>query len=94
MTSTIAKKERINLRLDQRAKDLIERAAGLEGRTVSAFILSSALTSAGRTIREHETMRLDEQDALHFFDALARPVVLDGELGEALAEHDRRVDSR
>ncbi|MEN8178970.1 MAG: DUF1778 domain-containing protein [Pseudomonadota bacterium] len=94
MTATAAKNERINLRLKQSAKNLIERAATFEGKTVSSFILSSALTSAEKTIHEHESIQLNEQDAQRFFNALAKPVKFNERLTEALAEHDRQVDSK
>ena len=94
MTSTAAKNERINLRLKQSAKNLIERAATFEGKTVSNFILSSALASAEKAIQEHESIQLNEQDAQRFFDALATPVEFNEKLTEALAEHDCRVDSK
>ncbi|MBL3591616.1 MAG: DUF1778 domain-containing protein [gamma proteobacterium endosymbiont of Lamellibrachia anaximandri] len=93
MTVTAAKNERINLRLKQSAKNLIERAATFEGKTVSSFILSSALASAEKTIHEHDSIQLNEQDAQHFFHALAKPVTFNKKLTEALVEHDRRVDS-
>lgn len=94
MTASIAKSERINLRLQQSAKKLIERAATFEGKTVSSFIVSSALASAEKTLHEHESIRLNEEDAQRFFDALAKPVRFSKKLTEALAEHDRRVDSK
>ena len=94
MTSTAAKDERINLRLKQSAKNLIERAATFEGKTVSSFILSSALASAEKTINAHESIQLNEQDAQRFFDALAKPVRFNKELTEALVEHDRLVVSK
>ncbi len=94
MTLAAAKKERINLRLKQSAKNLIERAATLEGKTVSSFILSSALASAEKTVHEHESVQLKEQDAQRFFDALAKPVTFNKKLTEALMEHDRRVHSK
>lgn len=94
MTTPAVKNERINLRLKQSAKSLIERAATFEGKTVSSFILSSALSSAEKTIHEHESIRLNEQDAQRFYDALAKPVRFNKKLTEALVEHDRRVDSK
>ena len=94
MTATAAKNERINLRLKQSAKKLIERAATFEGKTVSSFILSSALASAEKTLHEHESIQLNERDAQRFYDALAKPVRFNKKLTEALVEHDRRVDSR
>ncbi len=44
MTATaISKTQRVNLRLNDDAKYTIERAASFEGKTVSKFILASAL---------------------------------------------------
>ena len=94
MTATAAKNERINLRLKRNAKILIERAATFEGKTVSSFILSSALASAEKTIHEHESIQLNEQDAQRFFDALAKQVKFNKKLTDTLLEHDRRVDSK
>jgi uncharacterized protein (DUF1778 family) len=94
MTATAAKNERINLRLKQQAKNLIERAATFEGKTVSSFILSSALASAEKTIHEYVSIQLSEQDAQRFFNALGKPVRFNKKLTEALLEHDRRVESK
>ena len=92
-TST-AHNERINLRLSETAKQRIERAASVEGKTVSAFIVSSALKTAEKTIESHETMALAREDATRFFDALADPPPPYDRLSAALEEHTRRVVSR
>ena len=92
-TSTVCS-ERINLRLSEAAKRRIERAASAEGKTVSAFILSSALETAERTIDRHETLALAREDAARFFEALAAPPPPNDRLRAALEEHARRVESR
>lgn len=89
-----AHSERINLRLSETAKRRIERAASSEGKTVSSFIVSSALEVADRTIDRHEALALARDDALLFFDALADPPPPNDRLRAALEEHARRVDSR
>jgi uncharacterized protein (DUF1778 family) len=94
MTGNVTSNERINLRVKQNAKTLIERAASFEGKTVSSFILSSALANAERTIREHESLKLNEREAQQFFDALANSNPFNDKLTEALLQHDRRVDSK
>lgn len=94
MTANAVKNERINLRLKQSAKILIERAATFEGTTVSSFILSSALANAEKTLHEHESIRLNKRDANLFFEALAKPVKFNKKLADALAEHDRRAVSK
>ena len=94
MTATAAKNERINLRLKQSTKNLIERAATFEGKTVSNFIVSSAVARAEKTLHEHESIQLNEQDAKRFFDALAKPLKFNEKLIAVLLEHDGRVDSK
>ena len=92
-TDTV-RSERINLRLSETAKRRIERAASVEGKTVSAFIVSSALERAEKTARRHETVALAREDATRFFDALSDPPPPNERLHAALEEHARRVDSR
>lgn len=85
--------ERIHLRLKSNAKRLIERAAGFEGKTVSHFILASALDRAEKTVQAHETMTLNSEQSRIFFDALNGPIRFNRELTKALEEHERRVVS-
>ena len=92
-TST-ARSERINLRLSETAKRRIEQVAFVEGKTVSSFIMSSALENAEKTVRRHETVALALEDATRFFEALADPPPPNERLRAALEEHARRVNSR
>ncbi len=92
--SATSKSERINLRLDAAAKHKIEQAASFEGRTVSGFILSSALTCADEAVRAHETMVLGKRDAEVFFDAILNPPEPNEKLRRAMREHRKRVVSR
>ncbi len=92
--ASTARSERINLRLSGTAKRLIEQAASVKGKPVSAFIVSSALATAEETIDRHGTMALPRDDALRFFDALAEPPPPNERLRTALEEHARRVGPR
>ncbi|MDD9960724.1 MAG: DUF1778 domain-containing protein [Gammaproteobacteria bacterium] len=95
MPNTItARSERINVRLSEAAKRRIEHAASVEGKTVSAFIVSSALENAERTVRRHDTLTLRREEAMRFFDALADPPPPNDRLRVALEEHARRVEPR
>jgi len=87
------KNDRIKLRLKQSAKLLIEHKATFEGKPVSSFILSSALASAEKTLHGRESIRLNEEGAKHFFNALAKPVKFSKKLATALTQHERRVVS-
>ncbi len=89
-----SKNERVNLRLNSAAKSRLERAASFEGKTVSGFILSSALEHAEKAIRKHETMVLSRRDAETFLDVIINPPKPNAKLRTALGEHSRRVESR
>jgi len=86
--------ERLNLRLRAAAKRRIEQAAAFEGKTVSSFILSSALASAERTIRAHEAVVLSRRDAEVFLEAILDPPPPSATLRAAIEEHRRRVAAR
>jgi len=92
--TTQNKNERINLRMKSSSKRLIERAASFEGKTVSHFIMTSALEQAEKTVQKHETMTLNSKNSKIFFEALAAPVRFNHELAAALEEHDQRVVSK
>ena len=85
--------ERLGFRLDEEAKDLIERAAHLSRRKVSDFCVTALTDTARRTIAEHETLVLSDRDRAAFFDALVNPPKPSERLVRALAEHKRRVVS-
>ncbi len=75
--SATSKSERINLRLDAAAKHKIEQAASVEGKTVSGFILTSALTCADEATPTVGHCRVSAWSASPFATsaaALARPV--------------------
>lgn len=93
-TATVNKNERVNLRLKDSAKRLIERAAGFEGKTISHFILDSALARAEKTIQAHELMILNVEDSRAFFDALDAPLRFNPKLTAAIEDHEKRVSSK
>jgi uncharacterized protein (DUF1778 family) len=88
---TPARGERLGFRLDIETKDLIERAAWLSRRKISDFCVTALADTARRTIAEHETLALSEQDRKAFFDALIHPPEPGRRLQRAMAEHKRRV---
>jgi uncharacterized protein (DUF1778 family) len=68
-----ARTDRIDARLTGAQKQLLEHAAALQGRTITAFVLASAEEAALKTIREHESVRLSELDREAFIAALLNP---------------------
>ncbi len=58
----LGKLERINIRLDPATKRRIERAAAADQRSVTSFIISSAIEKAESVIRKEESTILSERD--------------------------------
>ena len=83
--------ERLGFRLDEKTKELIERAAELERRKLTDFCVTALADAARRTIAAHETLLLSERDRRTFFDVLINPPKPSGRLVRALAQHRRRI---
>ncbi|MFQ5544044.1 MAG: DUF1778 domain-containing protein, partial [Nitrospiria bacterium] len=64
---------RLEARIDSEQKALIERAAALQGCSLSTFVITSAREAAIKTIREHEVIRLAGPDREAFISALMNP---------------------
>lgn len=67
------KSKRIEIRVTPEQKKRIERAAFLQGRSVTEFLVSSAQVTAAQVLQEEETLLLYERDAKQFVDALLAP---------------------
>jgi uncharacterized protein (DUF1778 family) len=72
-TVTEPKQERLQVRLDTQAKGVLQRAASYRHKTLSQFVLSTALEEAERIIRENEVVTLSNPDWKAFYDALTDP---------------------
>jgi len=85
------KRDRMHLRLDAKAKRILERAAAYEGASVSDFVLANAVTAAERVIESHEKIVLSATDWDIFFDALIDPPEPNEKLKEAARRYRERV---
>jgi uncharacterized protein (DUF1778 family) len=72
-TQTSAKTARLEARITDEQKALIQHAADLTGRSLTEFVVSSAQEVAARTVREHDVLTLSGRDRRFFVDALLRP---------------------
>ena len=61
---------RFDARLNEDQKILIQRAADLEGRTMTDFVLHSAETAAERTIQERSMLILSVRETEAFVNAV------------------------
>ena len=71
-----ARAQRLETRVTAEQKNLIERAAALQSRTITDFVLTAVQDAARRTIEEHQQLELSVRDSEAFVEALlnSRPV--------------------
>lgn len=73
MTENRARTARLDTRIAPEALAIVKRAAEMEGRSVSDFVVSAARDAAERTIENHHRIRLSIDDQHRFLDLLLDP---------------------
>ncbi|HME08532.1 MAG TPA: DUF1778 domain-containing protein [Bryobacteraceae bacterium] len=68
-----AKAYRFDARLNEEQKVLIQKAADLQGRSMTDFVLHSAEAAAERTIEERAMLILSAGETESFVDAILQP---------------------
>jgi uncharacterized protein (DUF1778 family) len=92
MTNTASKTartrgERLEARVTAEQKALIERAAALQGRTVTDFVLTSVQAAARQAIEDHQQLELSVRDSEAFVDALLNPKPVNERLRETVRRY-------
>lgn len=65
--------ERLELRLTPAAKAMLRRAAEVENKTISSFVLDKGLEAAAETLADRHEFRLDAKRYDAFLSALDAP---------------------
>lgn len=91
-TKTSRKDERLAVRLSADAKSILENAANVSGRTLSEFVVTSALTVAREAIEDFERMRLTEEDRAIFMAAFSEPAPPSKALMAAAERYKEQTD--
>jgi uncharacterized protein (DUF1778 family) len=89
-----SKSERFDARITKEQKELLERAAALEGTTITDFVVRNSERAAMQTIREHEIMTLSVRDTQAVMQALLDPPEPNAVLREAFTHHRHTVGPR
>jgi uncharacterized protein (DUF1778 family) len=83
------KDDRLQVRLDAESKSMLQRAASFRHKTVSQFVLATALEEADKVIRENEVVTLSGPDWKIFYDALTNPPAPNAALRKAFARYKK-----
>jgi uncharacterized protein (DUF1778 family) len=90
-TSERTRAERLEARVTAEQKSLIERAAALQGRSVTDFVLTSVQDAARRAIEEHHQLSLSMRDSEAFVDALLNPAPVNDRLRDTVRRYRERA---
>lgn len=85
------KTERLEARASAEQKGAIQRAAEIEGRSLSDFVVEYAYEAAREVIRTHEVLTLSPRDSRAFVEAVLNPPAPNGALREAFANYRQSV---
>jgi uncharacterized protein (DUF1778 family) len=90
--SQVGKKAaRLEARVSPEAKALCQRAADVQGRTLTDFVVHSAVEAANRIVRETELVELTRRDRLAFVEALLNAPTPNARLTKAMQRHTQLV---
>lgn len=82
---------RIEARIAPEALTIVKRAAELQGRSVSDFVVAAAQEAAARTIEEAQIIRLSVEDQRAFAEAILNPPPPSPALVRAAKDHRRLI---
>ncbi len=83
------KEQRLQIRVDPSDKALLERAAAASHLNVSSFVVQAAALKAEEVLAERSSIRLSEEAAAVFSEALEHPAEVNERLAAAL-RHERK----
>jgi len=90
-TQARPKAERLEARVTREQKHLIQRAAELEGRSITDFLVASAQSAAKQVIQEREVLRLTAKEREVFVQALMNPAPPTEKLRRAVRQYKETV---
>jgi uncharacterized protein (DUF1778 family) len=98
MTNTSARRSsnrtrsgRLEARVTLEQKSLIERAAALQGRSVTDFVLASVQDAARREIEYHQRLELSLRDSEAFVEAMLNPQPVNDRLRDTIKRYRQAV---
>lgn len=92
-TQDTTRTARVEARIAPDALAVVRRAAELQGRSVSDFLVAAALKDAQRTIEDAQIIRLSVDDQQRFAEQLLNPPPLAPAMKRALEARKRLIAS-
>lgn len=83
--------ERLEARISKAQKTLFLRAATVQGRSLTDFLIASVQEAAERTLQAHDVLTLSERDRKIFVAALVKPAAPGKALRQAMKRYKKRT---
>jgi uncharacterized protein (DUF1778 family) len=83
------KRNRLEARITSEQKELFQRAADLQGRSLTDFVIASVHSAATSTIEAAEIIRLNAAESRELAESLLRPAREPNEAMRAAKQHYR-----
>lgn len=87
MQTESTRSSHLNIRISELSKNLLQRAAELEGATLSHFVVSRALEGAYKRLSEPEMLSLSPEEQVQFFNLLENPPPINTKLLRAIERY-------
>jgi len=84
----------LNIRISELSKNLLQRAADLEGDTLSHFVLSRALEGAYKCLSEPQNVSLNSAEQIRFLELLENPPPINMKLARALERYKQAKEDK
>ena len=90
-TQTSTRTARVEARIAPESLAVVRRAAELQGRSISDFLVAAALKDAHKTIEDAQIIRLSVDDQHRFAEMLLQPPALAPAMQRALKARKRLI---
>lgn len=87
MVETASKTARLEARITPNLQALLKRAAEIDGRSVTDFVVSAVQEAAERRIEQAQVIRLSQEDQKAFVEAILSPPEPTAALKRAFKRH-------
>jgi uncharacterized protein (DUF1778 family) len=94
MTRNSTRTARLEVRISPEVLAIVKRAAELQGRSISDFVVAAAQEIAHRTIEETNVIRLSLEDQRRFVDLLLNPPAPAPALQRAAKAHTKLIQGQ
>ena len=93
MSTDLARTTRVEARIAPDVLAVVRRAAEIQGRSLSDFLVVAAQEAAYRTIEDAQIIRLSLEDQQRFVDVLLNPPAPSAALNRASRAHRKLIAS-